>query len=325
MQEVQKAVPAKKKRRIVMAAAVILLGVFVVPPAVLLMVLYQHVDYRGEESLLYPLQGIYTAEMFGLEETVHTFQTQDGESVWCAEVPMEQPEGVVIFLSGITQPSVTYFYGHAAWLREQGFASFLLEVRAHGNSTGELIGLGYTEVAEVRAVMEHIKIQPAYQGVPVIIWGVSMGGAIALNAFGQIPAIDACIAMSPYASFRDEIDLQMQRLWMPAPVRGIELFMLDHILERIYGSGAVAELSPKKQIQNANGRPVLLLACAKDATVPVENAYMLQEAAPEAELWVRDSWEHFVIQDCDFTNVEDDTEYCSRVMAWLSEAVREPA
>ena len=37
-------------------------------------------------------------------------------------------------------------------------------------------------------------------GVPIVIQGVSMGGAIAINAFGQLEDIDGLIAASAYSN-----------------------------------------------------------------------------------------------------------------------------
>ena len=302
------------KRWLAAVLLAVVLAVLVLPPAILLAVVHRHLDYRGN----IPLKEIHTAEDYGLTETVHTLNTADGETLWCAEVAAEEPGTAVIFLAGITKPSVTQFYGHAAWLRQRGISSFLLEVRAHGASSGDQIGLGYTETADVEAAVESIRSRPEYRDLPLLIWGVSMGGAIALNAFGQIGEIDGCIAMSPYASFENEIDSQMRRYFVPAPIRAVELWMLEHLLAALYGPAA-AEITPEQQIQKADGRPVLLIACEKDRVVPVENTRILQAAAPEAEVWIRDSGDHFVVKDNDFAAVTADMAYCQRVLAWLTE------
>lgn len=128
-------------------------------------------------------------------------KTQDGLNIWCSEIFVENPKAVIIYLTGIIQPSITYFYGHVEWMRENGIATILLEVRGHGQSDGKRICLGYEEVNDVRAVVDYIKSEEEYKDVPVILHGVSMGGAIAVNTFGQIDEVDALIAMSAYSSF----------------------------------------------------------------------------------------------------------------------------
>jgi len=66
-----------------------------------------------------------------------------------------------------------------------------------------------------------------------------------------------------------------------------------------------------------------LIACSGDASVPVENTYILQQGHPDAEVWIRDSWEHFIIKDCNFSKVVEDTEYCSRILTWISSCFTE--
>ncbi len=306
------------KKGFVVVLIVILLIFVVIPPIALTILVRRHVNYRGEETPRYPLQGIYSSSDYGLEEIVHTFDTADGESLWCSEIQADEPKGVVIYLTGIMQPSITYFYGHAAWMQQNGYSSFLLEVRSHGSSTGKLIGLGYTEVADVQAVVEYIKSCEKYASLPMVIHGVSMGGAIAINAFGQIPEIDACIAMSPYASFETQLDLLLEQMKIPKIIRQIEAPILRQALKWNYGSSTVEMLSPYNQIQNAKGRPVLLIACSGDNSVPVENTHILQQGYPDAEVWIRDSWEHFIVKDCNFSKVIEDIEYCSRILTWIS-------
>ena len=93
--------------------------------------LNRHCDYKGVETRRQAMQGLYSAEEFGLTGRELTLETADGETLWAAEVAPEKPQAVLICLSGIMQPSVTYFYGQAKMLREDGVASLLLEVRSH--------------------------------------------------------------------------------------------------------------------------------------------------------------------------------------------------
>ncbi len=61
-----------------------------------------------------------------------------------------EDEAVVLFLSGLQEPSVTAFLGHARMLAERGYASLLLEVRAHGESEGDRIALSFHDHRDVR-------------------------------------------------------------------------------------------------------------------------------------------------------------------------------
>ena len=307
---------------IALGVAVLLIILILVPLTALPIFMNRHIDYRGYETEKYPLQGIYDASDYGLTETEIYVETDDGYKLWCSEIAVDHPKAVVIYLSGIVQPSVTYFYGHAKLMQDNGYSSILLDVRSHGQSSGKQIGLGYTEISDVQAVVGYISNCDEYEGVPIILHGASMGGAIALNAFGQIPEIDAVIAMSSYSSFEDEIMDQLDRYHVPGVIQSLEKPIIILALKMIYGGQAVDELKPVMQIQNAHGRPVFLIACTGDVEVPPINTQQLGEACPDANIWIRDSWEHFIVSGCDFSNVAEDSEYCENILGFLEKSIR---
>lgn len=264
------------------------------------------------------MQDIYEASDFDLNESQMYLTTEDGLSIWTSEIYIEQPKAVVIYLTGIVQPSITYFYGHAKYMQENGFASFLLEVRGHGNSDGNRICLGYNEVNDVKAVVDYIKSNPKYEGIPIILHGVSMGGAVAINSFGQLKDVDGLIAMSAYSSFEDVVIDIMNNIGIPKIIQKLERPILSTSLKLMFGSNSVNNMKPLEQIKNAGDRPVLLIACTKDTEVPMDSMLRLKEANPDVDTWLRDSWEHFIVKDCDFKNMSKDTEYCDRILTFLN-------
>ncbi len=283
--------------------------------------LNQHVSYRGYVTEDYPLQDIYYASDFNLIENQISLTTEDGLNLWASEIYTEKPEAVIIYLTGIVQPSITYFYSHAKLMQEHGYASILLEVRGHGNSDGDRICLGYEEVEDVRAAINYIKSDVRYAGIPIILHGVSMGGAIAVNSFGQIEEIDALIAMSAYSSFEDVATDIMDVYDVPKFLQNFEKPFIRASLKLIFSKDKVTNLTPEKQIKNTNQRPVLLIACTGDVSVPPINSQRLHKAYPDAQLWIRDSWEHFIIENCDFKNLEKDREYCDKIIDFIRESI----
>jgi hypothetical protein len=150
-----------------------------------------------------------------------------------------------------------------------------------------------------------------------------VGGAIAINAFGQIDEIDGVIAKSAYSSFEDVVIDQMGKCNMPAFIQAAEKPIIKSALIMIFGYESVEQIKPVDLIKNANARPVLLIACSGDEAVPAINMQRLSESNPEAETWLRDSWEHFIVQDCDFENVAQDKEYCNKVLCFLEKIADE--
>lgn len=314
----QKYLIAKNIMKLLIITTAICLVLLIIAPFIAIPIfLNRHVDYRGYATDNYPMQDIYQASDFGLKEKQMYLTTSDGLNIWTSEISSEQPKAIIIYLSGILQPSVTYFYGHAKYMQEKGYASFLLEVRGHGNSDGKKICLGYEEVKDVQAVIEYIKSVKEYEEKPIIIHGVSMGGAIAVNAFGQIKEIDAVIAMSAYSSFEDVLEDSMGNFRIPRLLQKLEKFLLRASLKLSFGSASVNNMKPLEQIKNANGRPMLLISCSGDIEVPMINTQRLHEMNPEAEIWQRDSWEHFIVKNCDFKKVDNDDEYCKRILDFI--------
>ncbi|WP_246240829.1 alpha/beta hydrolase [Anaerocolumna sedimenticola] len=303
-------------------AAVFLIILVLIPYVGLPAFVNRHVNYRGYATFNFPLQDVYQAEDYNLKENQMYLKTEDGLKIWVSEIYSDHPKAVIIYLSGIVQPSVTYFYGHGKFMQENGYSSILLEVRGHGKSDGNRICLGYDEVNDVKAVVDYIKSEEKYKDVPIVVQGASMGGAIGVNSFGQIKDIDALIAMSAYSSFEDVVLDELDGLGVPVFLRSIEKPLFSSSLKLIYGSNKVNHIKPVEQIKNANGRPVLLIANKGDTEVPAVSMYRLKKACPDAEVWLRNSWEHFIVKDCDFKNVAEDEEYCSKILGFLENKVR---
>jgi esterase/lipase len=283
------------------------------PFAIIYIATNHHVYYRNDALL----QMTYTASDFSLEENILTLKTEDKLDLWASEISVNNPKAVVIQLTGIEQPSITQFYPQAKMLKKNGYASILLEVRGHGRSSGNKVCLGYDEILDVKAALDFIKSKDEYKNIPVVLQGVSMGGAIAVNAFGQYKEIDALIAMSAYTTFEDVVIDNLKYYKVPDFICTIAKPVFKLALEANFGSNKVEHMNPITQIQNSGNRPVFLIASREDASVPVTNTQHLYEISAGADLWIRESWEHFIIKDCVLTKVEEDQEYCDKILDFL--------
>lgn len=113
----------------------------------------QVIDYLVDKHVDYDV--VYDARDFGLPAPDSlTLKTADGFSIFAYEVCPEQLKGVVICLSGIENPSVTAFYGHAAEFYKANVATIMPDLRGHGKSDGNRICLAYEEARDVKAVTD---------------------------------------------------------------------------------------------------------------------------------------------------------------------------
>lgn len=80
----------------------------------------------------------------------------------------------------------------------------LFDFRAHGQSGGKITSVGYHEYKDVIAAsrfLRHLKLAQTAKAVPLIILGVSMGGAAALRAAEKEPNLcDVIIVDSTFSS-----------------------------------------------------------------------------------------------------------------------------
>ena len=268
----------------------------------------KHVDYDT----------IYDARDFGLPAPDSLrLTTADGLKIFAYEICPDKPKGVVVCLSGIEKPSVTAYYGHAAEFYKAGVATIMPDLRGHGMSDGGRISLAYEETRDVKAVTDYIKSKPSYRNVPVIVMGVSMGGAVAVRAFGENNDIDALVALSAFSSVEDFMQ-QNRDILLP----GVPADCLDTVVRRVmnrrYGIDA-ATASPLSALRGCNRRPVMFMHSRQNTQVP----YMcFGKLVAEAGKYTADidtmtvtGDRHFICDD--FIHPAADKEYMRRLMRFV--------
>ncbi|MBP5265106.1 MAG: alpha/beta hydrolase [Lachnospiraceae bacterium] len=309
-----------RKRRIILWIFIILF-ILMIPTFLTMIYVFRHIKYKGVEDENHPYQAVYKSEDFKLSSTQRNIKTEDGEVLWCSEVETNDPKAVVIFLTAMRQPSVTYFYGHASLMKDLGYASFLLETRAHGESTGRKLGLGYLEVDDVRALVNYIGTVEKYKNLPIVVWGVSLGGSAAINCTAEIPEVSGCIAMSPFSSVDDQLDQILKSYHIPGFLRAAQRPFTHQSLRWIYGKDKADNLTPVSSIQRTGSKPVLIIASLHDEETSIENSYILQKTPNNAEFWFRDSYDHYVIKNNDFKGVAADKEYCNYIEGFIKKII----
>lgn len=272
----------------------------------------KHIDYID----------IRTAEEYNLSSIERDLTTSDNFKIHIYEVNIEQPKGVVIMLSGITGPSVTHFYGQAKLVSEVGFASILIDARGHGKSEGNKVTIGVDDIKDVQAVVDYINLQEKYQDLPIVIMGLSMGGATAINAASTIDDIDALISLSAFSSWTDvNVDLVESSGWS----RLVGTFLKPGIILHgflSYGTDYF-NIVPEKTIKQIGNKPILFIHNKYDTQVPISNLERLLESynGENAQIWIRESYEHFIVKDNDIDYPFEDKEYCERILLFLEEVL----
>lgn len=264
---------------------------------------------------------VYAASDFDLNATPLTLTTSDQLSLSAYEVAVENPKAVVIFISGIQNPSVTAFFGHARMMRDDDYASVLFEMRAHSPSEGDRICYGLREVRDTQAAVDYIRGQVKYQGVPIVVYGLSMGAGVAINSIGSIPEVDALISISAFASWEDVLADNLELMGAPHWFATVTKPFSKLYLTLRFGPSSFV-MSPKTQIRNLGDRPALLLHSEGDTQVPFVNLErILRDAPPGVETWTKPGDFHAFLPDNQFLTPYENQEYQDRIIGFLDEKV----
>lgn len=303
---------AKKAILIIAIALVVLLlaMLIAIPFAVMPMFLGQR--YQQEQ---------FASAQFGIESERVTLQTQDGLALaaWRTRAT-EDAKGTVIILSGIQNPSVTAFFGYAKMLADEGWDSLLIEMRARSESEGEEIGFGMTEWMDVQAGVDFLDSDTDAKDLPIVAMGTSMGGGTVLIAAGQIPRIDAVIAISAFSSWSDLFVDNMSMFGMPRFLGIMDLPFINLYLGLHFGFGAL-QYSPINAMAQMDTRPVLMMHSTEDSQVPFSEYERLLEEADKHNVdittFVREGDEHMMCYEEYFDDPAKDTAFSGAVLDFL--------
>lgn len=254
----------------------------------------------------------YEASDYGVESAEVKLTSADGIKLTAYEVRVERPKGVVICLGGIHSPTVTKWYGHSRLFADNGYSSLLLDLRSHGASDGKGIYAGTREWMDVDAAVEYIASQQYYQGVPIVVMGLSMGAATAVVSVGKNSQIGALISLSSYSEWGYNFDRNVEQK-MPAVVAKLLSPFVALVTKMRFGS--MADITPERMIANLGSRPALLVHSLGDRLVPFESFERLTAVAPQVERWVLSGDNHCIIDQ--FDSPQQDTEYCHRIIDFL--------
>lgn len=124
----------------------------------------------------------------------------DGAKLSALHLRLPQPRGLVFFLHGNAGNLASWFVA-ADHYRAANYDLFMLDYRGYGKSTGRIESEMQLR-ADVRAVWD--LVAPSYKGRPIVVYGRSLGTALAAGLSAQLAQSGAPPAMtvlvSPYRS-----------------------------------------------------------------------------------------------------------------------------
>ena len=208
-----------------------------------------------------------------------SFNAADGISLSGWWVPVANARGTVILVHGLNRSRIE-MVRKTPFLNRKGWNSLLFDLRHHGKSGGTVSSFGHYEKQDVHAAADFARGRAAG---PVVLWGVSLGGASATLAAAEDPSVAALVCDSSYRSLRDTVDHHMTlarswRWWMRAvprwPVGAEVLYWIGR-----RGGFDVDAVDVRAAAARLGGRPALFVCNSGDRRMPPEIAFDLKAAA----------------------------------------------
>ena len=231
--------------------------------------------------------GGLTPASFDLPSEDVAFRSADGVDLRGWWVPADEARGTVVMVHGLNRARIE-MVKKVPFVRDRGWNALLFDLRHHGESGGEATTFGVREKDDVRAA---IALARERSPGPVVLWGISLGGASVVLAAAEDPEVAGVICDSSFRNLRDTVahHIRLFRGWrwwlrvVPAwPVTEEVLFWMGR--KGAFDTGAADVLSAAGGL---DGRPALFVANSDDRRVPKEIAFELAEAAgPSAEVLI---------------------------------------
>lgn len=243
------------------------------------------------------------------------FHSADGTRLvgWYIPGESKRPPGEIVLCHGLDSTREAMLY-KAACLHSAGFATFLFDFRARGESGGSRCTLGYREVDDLLAAIRYLQSRPDTRALPLGVLGESMGGAVALMGTARCPAVRAVVAESPFARLDHAVNNHFALAFGAA---GPLLAASARWSGEWFIGRRCAEIAPVDEIGRIAPRPLLLIQDGADRLCPPEETRLLMAAAgtPKA-LWTVPDAIHIGAQ------LTAPGEYSRRVIAFFRAALR---
>src|SRR5687768_2067313 len=220
-----------------------------------------------------------TPASFGLKFEDLALKAADGVPVGGWWVPAGEARGTVVLVHGLNRSRIE-MVRKTPFLHGKGWNALLIDLRHHGTSGGTVSSFGHFEKQDVHAATELARARSAG---PVVLWGVSLGGASAALAAAEDPKVAALVCDSSYRSLRDTVDHHMTlarnwRWWMRIvprwPVGAEVLYWIGR-----RGGFDVDSVDVRAAAGRLSGRPALFVCNSGDTRMPAEIAFDLKAAA----------------------------------------------
>ena len=218
-----------------------------------------------------PSGSIYsTPGLYGIDYERAEFKAADGTALFAWFMPARgEARATVLYLHGNAE-NISAHFANVAWMPAAGFNVLALDYRGYGGSEGKpsLAGVQLDIDAAMRTLINRPDVDPDR----IIVFGQSLGGALAIHYVAHSAYRDhilAVIADSAFADYRMVAKEKMAGFFITWPLQWLPDFTVDN------------DYSPRASVAALSPIPLLLLHGDRDSIVPAHHSQLLFEAAQE--------------------------------------------
>ena len=209
--------------------------------------------------------------------------------------------------------------GAIAWapvMYDLGFNLYVPDLRAHGESGGRYCTGGSIEADDVRQAIGDLRASRPAQTRRLMLFGVSMGAAVAAGVAADRDDVAAVVLESPFADYRRAVRAHLRLVGLPGGILATAALRWGEWL-----AGCRFDVRPPALIRRVRC-PVLAIVGAADPLLTVEDVEAIRAAVTDqsAVCPVSRAW---VVPDVGHLTAMHDhpAEYRDRVTAFVADAI----
>lgn len=231
------------------------------------------------------------SERVGVMPKDLTIPSLDGKKLhaWLFE-PAEgvEPKGTVIQFHGNAENMTSHFLS-LLWVVKEGYRLLAFDYRGYGSSEGAPYPAGVH--MDALAVLQKADEMSGKKEKALIVYGQSLGGAIALRALVDFPnrtAIRTAVIEGSFLSYKRIAADKLSEFWLTWPLQWMGYLLMSDTY------------APKKTVRSLSPLPILVLHGTKDEVVPMEHGRQIYDAAGEPKcFWPIESSAHGYLMEID--------------------------
>jgi fermentation-respiration switch protein FrsA (DUF1100 family) len=227
-------------------------------------------------------QMVLTPAKLNLEYQEFPVITEDGTRLNGWLLQGKPPvKATVIYLHGNAQ-NISYHIASVYWLPKEHYNIYLYDYRGFGDSQGK--SSIKNSIADFSAVMEMLKKEIPVEEQNYIVFGQSLGGAVAIAGVAhnkQDYPINLLVVDSAFSGFRRIAKEKINAAWLLKPFSGLLKLTIPKMPDLL------------EEVKLISPVPIVFIHGTEDQIVPPHHSRKLYEAAGEPKmLWLEPQAKH---------------------------------